>query len=143
MERQFVQANAAQRERLHALVATITPRQLDTCLPNGWPVYCVLANLGFWDRRSTMVLRRSAQEGVQPSPVDPQILNDALLPFFEAIPPRLAADLAVTSAAIFDAELERASDELVSSLVALGDRFGLDRSGLRKLHLDEIQAAIR
>jgi len=142
MAQRFVHENAVQRERLHALVAAITDRQLDTCLPNGWPVYCVLAHLGFWDQRSTVLLRKWAQKGVSSPPIDPQVVNDALLPFFAAIPPRLAADLAISSAGIIDTELEKASDELVSSLAALGDHFRLDRSKHRKLHLDKIQEAI-
>lgn len=142
MPKEFVQENAAQRARLHALVAAITEKQLQTCLPNGWPVYCVLAHLAFWDQRSTLLLRKWAKEGVQPSPIDPHVVNDALLPFFEAIPARVAADLAITAAEVVDAELENASEEFLASVSALGDRFRLYRAKHRKHHLDKIQEAI-
>lgn len=142
MGRGYLRENSVQRDRLHSLVATITDQQLERCLPNGWPVYCVLAHLGFWDQRSTILLRRWAKEGIKPSPADPTALNDALLPFFEAIPARLAADLAIASADIVDTELERASDEFIAGIAALGDGFNLDRAQHRKHHLDKIQAAI-
>lgn len=142
MERQFVPENAAQRERLHALVETITDEQLQVCLPNGWPVYCVLAHLAFWDQRSVILLRKWAKDGINPSPIDPNVVNDALLPIFEAIPARLAADLAISAANVIDMELEKASDEFIASIAALGDRFRLYRSMHRKLHLDKIQEVI-
>lgn len=142
MEREFVQENLAQRERLHALVSTITDNQLQICLPNGWPVYCAFAHLAFWNQRSTILLRKWEKEGITPSPIDPPIVNDALLPFFEAIPARIAADLAITAAGVVDTVLEKASDELISSIAALGDRFRLYRSEHRKLHLDIILKAI-
>jgi len=142
MERQFVPENSAQRERLHALVSTITDEQLQICLPNGWPIYCALAHLAFWDQRSTILLRKWAKDGVNPSPIEPHIINDALLPFFEAIPARIAADLAITAAAVIDTELEKASDEFIASIAALGGRFRLHRSEHRKLHLDKILEAL-
>jgi len=142
MERQFVPENSAQRERLHALVSTITDEQLQICLPNGWPIYCALAHLAFWDQRSTILLRKWTKEGINPSPIDPQIINNALLPFFEAIPARIAADLAITAANVIDTELEKASDEFITNIAALGDRFRLYRSEHRKLHLDKIQEAL-
>lgn len=143
MKRQFVTENSVQRERLHDLVRTITDKQLQVCLPNGWPIYCALAHLAFWDQRSIVILRKWAKEGVNPSPVDPHIINDALLPFFQAIPPRIAADLAISAAHVVDTELENASDEFIASIVALGDRFRLYRSEHRKIHVDKIEEVLR
>lgn len=142
MERPFVAANAEQRERLRALVGSITEEQLQICLPNGWPIYCALAHLAFWDQRSTVVIRKWARDGITPSPIDPDIVNDALLPFFKAIPARDAAGLAVAAANSIDRELENASDKLIESIAGLGDRFRLYRSDHRKVHLDEIQEAL-
>ena len=142
MERQFVQDNRAQRERLHSLVSTITDEQLQTCLSNGWRIYCALAHIGIWDQRSTILLRKWEKEGITPSPIDPPIINVALLPFFEAIPARIAADLAISAAGVIDTVLENASDEFISSVAALSDRCRLYRSEHRKLHIDIIHRAI-
>ncbi|MBT8367814.1 MAG: hypothetical protein KJP23_24235, partial [Deltaproteobacteria bacterium] len=56
-----------------------------------------------------------------------------------AIPPRKAANLAVSSAEAIDHELEEASTELINDIVALGEPFRLYRSIHRKQHLDEIE----
>lgn len=143
MERPFVLENAEQRERLRALVGSITEEQLRICLPNGWPIYCALAHLAFWDQRAMILIRKWARDGITPSPIDVDIVNDALLPFFKAIPARQTAALAVAAAEAIDKGLENASDKLIASIAALGDRFRLYRSDHRKLHLDEIEEELR
>lgn len=143
MDRPFVAANAAERARLRDLVSRITDQQLRLALPNGWPVSVALAHLAFWDQRSTVLVKKWMSEGITASPVDPHVINDALIPFLAAIPERRAADLAVTSADAIDALLETAPDQLIEGIVALGDRFRLYRCDHRKLHLDKIEKILR
>lgn len=142
MDRPFVQENASERVRLRNLVLSITDQQLRLALPNGWPIYVALAHLAFWDNRSTVLMKKWSKDGITPSPIDMHIINDTLVPFFMAMLPRQAADLALSSAESIDSQLERASDELISGLTALGDRFRLYRSDHRKMHLDQIEAVL-
>jgi hypothetical protein len=55
-----------------------------------------------------------------------------------ALPPRAAANLAVSSAEEIDRELEEAPSDLITKIESLGENFRLYRSIHRKLHLDEV-----
>lgn len=143
MDRPFVRENAAERARLRNLVTSITDQQLRLPLPNGWPIYAALAHLAFWDQRSTVLMEKWSKHGITSSPIDMHVINDTLLPLFRAIPPRQAADLALSSAEAIDKQLEEAPDDLIAAIAALGDRFRLYRSDHRKLHLDEIESVLK
>jgi hypothetical protein len=56
-----------------------------------------------------------------------------------AIPPRVAANLAVSSAEEIDRELEEASSDLIIKIESLGEKPRLYRSMHRKLHVDQIE----
>ena len=142
MDRPFVRENSTERTRLRNLITSITDQQLLLPLPNGWPIYAALAHLAFWDQRSTVLMKKWSKEGITPSPIDMHIVNDTLLPFFLAIPPRQAADLALSSAEVIDSWLEQAPDDLIAGIAALGDGFRLFRSSHRKLHLDKIESVL-
>jgi hypothetical protein len=75
--------------------------------------------------------------------VDIDTTNDALLPLCLALSPRVAANLAVSSAETIDRELEEASPELIIEIEGLGDERRLYRSKHRKLHLDEIESFLQ
>jgi hypothetical protein len=143
MDRSFVGENAAERSRLRDLVTSITDEQLRLLLPNGWPIYVALAHLAFWDQRSAVLVKKWNKDGIAPSPIDVHVVNDALVPFFHAMAPRKAAELALFSAETIDSQLEQAPDNLIAGLVALGDRFRLFRSDHRKVHLDKIESVLK
>lgn len=143
MDRPFVEANESERTRLRDLVSSLTDQQLLLRLPSGWPIYVALAHLAFWDQRSAILIRKWKEHGITQSPVDPQVINDALAPFFQAMPPRHAADFAVQSAETIDTLLAEAPDDLIAGITALGDRFRLYRCDHRRLHLDKIEKVLR
>ena len=90
-----------------------------------------------------MLIRKWKKEGVTPSPIDEDVVNDALVPLFLEIPPRKAANLSIRMAEELDRELEDASPDLIEAMAALGDSHALDRSVHRKMHLDEIEALLK
>jgi hypothetical protein len=92
---------------------------------------------------SRKFLRKWKSTGVAPSPIDIDVTNDSLLPLWQALSSRVAANLAVSSAEEIDRELEAAPSGLISAIEKLGDRFHLYRSEHRKLHLDQIEEALR
>ena len=139
MDRQFIEENAKERERLRSLVERLSDEQLSIPLEDGWTIAVALAHLAFWDQRSLMLLRKWKSTGVTPSPIDIDVTNDSLLPLWLALPPRSAAKLAVASAEAIDGEIEEAPSELISEIQKLGDKFRLYRSVHRKMHLDRIE----
>jgi hypothetical protein len=144
MERQFVEANKKERERLRKLVDEITDDELSLIIyKEGWTIAVALAHLAFWDERRRVVIRKWKQKGVTPYSIEEDIINDALLPLLLAIPPRKAADLSILTAETLDHELEELSPELITAIEALGERHALDRSIHRKMHLDEIETLLK
>jgi hypothetical protein len=144
MDQPFVVENARERGRLSNLVHRMTDEELTlTLYAEGWTIAVALAHLAFWDQRSLILIRKWEKSRVEPSPVDIDTINDALLPFFLAISPRMAANLAVSSAEAIDKELEEAPPELVIEIQRLGDEHRLYRSIHRKMHIDEIEALIQ
>ncbi len=75
--------------------------------------------------------------------MDEDTVNDALVPFFLALPPRKAAEMAVSISAELDRELESSSDDFIAGLEKTGDRHALNRGVHRKMHLDEIESLLR
>ena len=146
MDRSFVAENSQERERLRSLVTRLTDRELSLPLTNDWSIAATFAHLAFWDRRSLMLTRRWKSTGVAPSPIDVDVTNDtndSLLPLWLALPPRVAANLAVSAAEAIDRELEESPAELISAIESLGQRFRLYRSEHRKLHLDHIEEFLK
>lgn len=139
MDRPFVSENAKERERLRSLVECLTDEQLCLPLGGGWTIAVALAHLSFWDQRSLFLMRKWKQSGVEPSPIDIDITNDSLLSQWLAIPPRDAANLAISSAEAIDRELATACSEFIAEIESLGEDFRLYRSIHRKLHLDQIE----
>jgi len=139
MDRPFVAENAQERERLSSLVARLRDEELSLPLGNGWTIAVALAHLAFWDQRSLFLMQKWKKSGVEQSPIDIDITNDSLLSLWLAIPPRKAANLAISSAESIDRELEEASSDLITGIEILGEKFRLYRSIHRKLHLDEIE----
>lgn len=139
MDRPFVAENTKERERLRSLVERLTDEELNLPLGNGWTIAVALAHLSFWDRRSLILMQKWKKSGVEPSPIDIDVTNDALLSQWLALAPRAAANLAISSAEAIDRELEEASSDLITEIESLGEKFRLYRSIHRKLHLDEIE----
>jgi len=142
MERSFVEENAKERKRLRSLVRQLTDEELSLSMEKDWTIAVAFAHLAFWDQRSLALVRKWKSDGVEPSVIDIDVTNDSLLPIWLAIPPRAAAELAVSSAEAIDRELEASSSEFISAIESLGESFRLYRSTHRKIHLDEIEALL-
>jgi hypothetical protein len=139
MDRDFVAENTKERERLTSLVERLTDEELSLRLGGDWTIAVALAHLAFWDQRSLFLVRKWKKSGVvEPSPIDIEVTNESLLSLWRAIPPRVAASLAVSSAEEIDRELEEASSDLIAKIEGLGEKFRLYRSIHRKLHADQI-----
>ena len=142
-DRAYLAENDAERERMRALVARLSDEELGRPMSDGWTVAAMLAHAGFWDARVIALIDRW-ERGVEPStadfePDDVDWINDAAKPFFLALPPRDAAQLALRLAEEADAKVAALSGETFAKLQPLGVPFSLSRAAHRKEHLDEIE----
>lgn len=140
MDTNFINENAYELERLRALVKRLTKEEL--LLPlykEGWTIASALAHLAFWDQRALMLMNKWRKTEVTASPIDTDLTNDTLVPFFLAIQPEISARLAVSCAEAIDRELEYASPELIQNIEKLNEKHRLHRHVHRKMHVDEIQ----
>ena len=139
MDRAFIKENRRERERLKSLVDELSEAQLNIPLGEDWTVAVALAHLAFWDQRSLTLIRKWKRTGVvDPSPIDIDITNAALLPLWRALAPRVAAELAVSCAEAVDRELEETSHEMIARIERLDDTSRVYRCRHRKMHLDQI-----
>lgn len=138
----FLDENARSSERLRSLVSQLTDEELDYSADGDWTVAAVLAHVAFWDQRACSLLRRWKRNGVSPSPIDVDNVNETLLPILLALPPRRAAELASAAAEAADQELASASPELIAAIEGQG-RFRLRRSEHRLEHLEQIERSLK
>jgi hypothetical protein len=126
----YTESNDASRARLEAFVRGLTDEALRRPAPY-----------------VTVLLQRWQAGGVDESPVDPDMINDALVPFWAALEPRAAAELCLQAAAEADAEVAALSPELTAAVeqaMAEGKVFmRLDRSLHRLGHLADLEPIIR
>ncbi|MDI7277496.1 MAG: DinB family protein [Anaerolineae bacterium] len=140
-QRSYLTENQEQRERLRALAAALDDDALRRSVGHGWTVAATLAHLAFWDRQNLATLEEWERSGVKVSPVDPDPINDAMLPEWLAMPPRQAAAEALAAAEAVDRKVETLAPELVEAILARRPRT-LTRAIHRREHLDEIDRAL-
>ncbi len=70
------------------------------------------------------------------------VVNDLSLPLWEAIPPRVAARIAIETAEALDARLEGFPPELLEQVYAYNPRWVI-RALPRDEHLDEVDVALK
>ena len=132
----------AERARLRALVQRLSDADLARAMPDGWTVAAVLAHAAYWDARAIYGLDTWAR-GAAPTPYEHEnveAVNDAAKPLCLALPPRIAADLALRLAEEADGKVKALSDEMLAKIRATGGPpFNLSRALHRKEHLDDIE----
>jgi hypothetical protein len=142
MERTYATDNTHERQRLRTLVTRLREEDLTRALPNGWTVAITLAHLAFWDQQRLALVRRWEHEGVTPAPMDADTINEAVRVLATALPPRLAAQLALDAAEAADQALEQLSAAMVTQIEAGGQASILRRAVHRRDHLDRIEHAL-
>ncbi|MBI3957193.1 MAG: DinB family protein [Chloroflexi bacterium] len=141
LDRSFIERNRAATDRIRALAARLTDDDLLRPVGQHWTVAIALAHLAFWERRVLAVLDTSEREGKLSAPSIDLSVNDLLLPFWAAIPPREAAQIAIDSAEMLDERLTAFPDALLEEMYTAGPRWVV-RALHRDAHLDEIDTAL-
>lgn len=137
----FIERNRAATQRLRTLATRLSDAELLHPVGEHWTVAITLAHLAFWDRRVLQILGRIEEEWTTDLPIIDMGVNDLLLPFWAAMPPRAAAELALESAEALDWRLEELAPELLELLTRQEERWVV-RAIHRNLHLDEVEAAL-
>ena len=146
MKQSYIEENARESERLRFLVESLSDEQLLTPLDTEWTIAVALAHLAFWDQRSLILIRKwKMGEGNcnRPSPIDIEVINDALLSLWLLLPSREAANLAVSCAESIDRELEATAIDFVKKIEDIEGKSRVYRSIHRKMHLDQIEERLR
>ena len=141
-DRSYVAENQTQLARLEALVGKLGDRELSRPLEAGWTVAGVLAHLAFWDQRIvTLIDRWAGGSGTPPPAIDEAAvdwINDAGKPLCLALPPRVAARMAVDAAVAADERVAALSEAQLADNTAAGHPISVLRAEHRREHLDEI-----
>jgi hypothetical protein len=140
----YIEVNTKARQRLRALVDSLTDEELSLPAGDGWTIAGLLAHIAFWDYRLFNLMQHWKKEGVGDSPIDIDNVNESTKPLCLAIPGREAGRLALSAAEAVDAELENIPNEMtpwINMLVQEG-RLRLDRSHHRNEHLDQIDKVL-
>lgn len=139
METEVVKRNQASREAMKKLAEHLTNQELEHRLHNGWTVAVMFAHLAFWDKERYELLKAWQKNGISMSSYDSDVLNAAMLPFWEALEPRLAIQMAIENAAEVDALIEALPNDFVAKIRALPDAPDLERANHRLHHLKQLR----
>ena len=146
MDRSFQRQNDASRERLAALVATLTPTQLSIDLGEGWTVASALAHAGFWDRwqaeRWERMLAGTWTFGDASLDEIEHLANEALHQYWAGVDAADIPQLALDAAEQLDALIASAPDDLVERVLASSSAYLVRRFNHRNDHLDHIERTI-
>ena len=142
LDQSYISENAAECEHLRSLANRLTDEELARPLDAGWTVSAVLAHLAFWDHRALVLVKKWEKEGIGSSPIDTDIVNEATRLFCLAIPPRTAAELAISCAQNIDQALERISPAMAADIERIGKTVHLNRADHRRDHLGQIERAL-
>jgi hypothetical protein len=139
---EIITDNSRENAHLRKLVEYLSEEGLRLPLEAGWTVSAVLAHLAFWDQRAVTLIGKWKEEGVGPSPIDTDVVNEATRSLCLAIPPRQAAELAVALADEVDKAIAGLVPEMVEAIRTKGTTVKLRRADHRRAHLGEIEKAV-
>jgi len=147
-DRSHIAQNEAENKRMRSLVGRLTDEQLARPLSAGWTVASVLGHVAFWDQRIVTLVEewRKAGPAAVPKPIaetNIDWVNDAAKPLLLALPPRRAAEVALSIADAADRAVASLSDDEMARNAAAGSPLNLLRAEHRREHLEEIEAALR
>jgi hypothetical protein len=144
-DREYIEQNTRERERLRALVERLDETQLRIPVNEYWTVAAVFGHIAFWDGRMLALAdkldRGEPFSSSDTEPEDVDWINDASRPLIHAVPPLELARLALQIAEETDARMETLPVDRLwprdpdSPLYAV-------RASHRGEHLDDVEAAL-
>jgi hypothetical protein len=140
---QIIIENETESDRLEDLVNKLTDRELSIPMEAGWTVSSVLAHLAFWDIRAIKLINKWKQRGVEYSALDTDIINEVTREIFNELPPRVAANFTIEKSRVLDRIIRDLDPEFMEKIKTIGQNVRLERYIHRRLHIEEIQKAIK
>ena len=140
-DRSYVELNRASTDRMRDLAKGLTDEALQHPVGEHWTVAITLVHLAWWDARVSYVLDMTERNSTLFIPQIDLIVNDLSLPFWAAIPPRVAVQLAIAAAEALDERLANYPPALLDEIYAYNKRWVV-RALHRGEHLDEVDAAL-
>jgi len=145
-DRSYIAQNKEQLERMRALIARLSDKELAAPANPEWTIAATLLHIAYWDERA-LWLAGKIERGepfiaAEAEPEPPTWLNDTVRPFLHAIAPREAARIALRTAE----ETDRRVAALPADKVYPNDKASLlnaVRAEHRREHLDELEEALR
>jgi hypothetical protein len=139
---EFIEDNARENAHLRQFVESLSDEELCLSMEAGWTFAAVLAHLAFWDQRAITLIDKWKKEGVGPSAIDTDVVNEATRSLCLTIAPRQAAELAVALADEVDRLIASLTPEMVEAIQARGTTVKLRRADHRLSHLGEMEKAL-
>jgi hypothetical protein len=136
------ESNAAERERLRELIAGLRDEDFQREFEGGWTVSATLVHVAFWDRRISVLIDRWLKDGLSPSEVDLDAINDAMLPQWRLVPSRAAVREVEAAMEEMDRKVEGLPPDLVTEIVAR-KLANIDRGDHRRGHRQQIESSLR
>jgi len=145
MDVDLTERNRASLDRLRAVAARLSEDELVRPIDPPWTAAGLFAHMAFWDRFAHARWVEAVNTGnAMPVPLadDPlELVNQAGLDGWAAVPPHLAIQQSLTAAETINAFVRTLDDGTVSRLVTSGRERLVDRSIHRGQHLDTIERA--
>ena len=144
-DRDYIEQNTLERERLRALVERLDETQLRIPVNEYWTVAGVFGHIAFWDARMLALAGKLDRgEPFSPSDAEPEDvdwINDASRPLIHAIPPLEVARLSLQIAEETDARMETLPVDRLWPRDPDSPLFAL-RASHRGEHLDDVEDAL-
>jgi hypothetical protein len=137
----LIEEHAESRARLQALVDRLTDEQLTHPLGDGWTAAALLAHIAFWERAAVLVYRQQQLGNAAYPILDEDVTNNALLPEWLALPPRVAVRLVLDAVEDVDRIVAEQGDAVISPHEDEDQFVGMARAGHRIYHIREIERA--
>lgn len=133
--------NARSRQRLREMIERLDDEALQRQTDAEWTIGAILAHMAFWDESCVVRWQQFDRTGDFPSLsldiVD--LLNEANLPTWRALPGPIVRDLVMRAAEAADARTENLSPEALAFVTEHERTFILERWEHREEHLDKIE----
>jgi hypothetical protein len=141
----IIERNRASRDRLRTAGTRLSEEELLRPIDPPWTAAALLAHVAFWDRFVHARWQHALQTGSRvPVSIDDaamELLNEAALPEWLAIPPHAAVTACLDAADALDQVIESLDEETVTRALAEGLERLVDRSLHRGEHLATIERA--
>jgi uncharacterized damage-inducible protein DinB len=142
MDRAFIAENNASRQRLFAMTAKLTEKDLARPLSNGWSVADTLVHLAFWDSYDLSLLQEWEKKGFKAYASHVDAINEGVRVLSSAIRASAVVSLVREAAVAADQEAEKITPELIAAIMAGGQSCFLRRAEHRNLHLNRIESEL-